>query len=132
MSLTAKVLLGLVLGLAGGVFLAPAESGAPATIVAWIEPVGALWVNAIRMTVIPLVGSLLVVGIVGTDVRAVGRIGTRAIGLFPGRPARGRAPSWRSMILANLTNLETPRTCLAHFFARLDVRPKLTARSRWN
>ncbi len=34
------------------------------------------------MTVIPLVGSLLVVGVVGTDVRAVGRIGGRAIGLF--------------------------------------------------
>jgi Na+/H+-dicarboxylate symporter len=36
------------------------------------------------MTVIPLVMSLLVVGVVGTDVRAVGRIGGRAIALFLG------------------------------------------------
>ncbi len=84
MSLTVKVLLGLVAGLLAG--FGVAASGMPAleTMVQWIEPLGRIWVNAIRMTVIPLVGSLLVVGIVGTDVRAVGRIGTRAIGLFLG------------------------------------------------
>jgi len=84
MSLTVKVLLGLVAGLLAG--FGVAASGMPAleTAVQWIEPLGRIWVNAIRMTVIPLVGSLLVVGIVGTDVRAVGRIGTRAIGLFLG------------------------------------------------
>jgi proton glutamate symport protein len=84
MSLTAKVLLGLVLGLAGGVFLAPADAGAPAIIVAWIEPVGALWVNAIRMTVIPLVVSLLLGSITASDAKAVAKIGGRAVAWFIG------------------------------------------------
>ena len=47
MSLATRVLTGLVAGLALGLALAPADAGAAATIVAWIEPVGALWVNAI-------------------------------------------------------------------------------------
>ncbi|MFH1766254.1 MAG: cation:dicarboxylase symporter family transporter, partial [Gemmatimonadota bacterium] len=82
MSLTVKVLLGLVGGLLAGIGVA--ASGVPEleTLAQWIEPLGRIWVNAIRMTVIPLVGSLLVVGVVGTDVRAVGRIGGRAVGLF--------------------------------------------------
>ena len=84
MSLTVKVLLGLVAGLLAGFGVAAAGVPSLETAVHWIEPLGRIWVNAIRMTVIPLVGSLLVVGIVGTDVRAVGRIGTRAIGLFLG------------------------------------------------
>lgn len=82
MSLTVKVLLGLIGGLVVGLLVA--ASGIPALEVGstWIEPLGRIWVNAIRMTVIPLVVSLLIVGVVGTDVRAVGRIGGRAVGLF--------------------------------------------------
>ena len=82
MSLTIKVLVGLVGGLLAGI--AVAASGLPAleTAADWIEPLGRIWVNAIRMTVLPLVGSLLVVGVVGTDIRAVGRIGGRAVLLF--------------------------------------------------
>jgi Na+/H+-dicarboxylate symporter len=84
MSLTSKVLLGLVLGLAAGVLLAPADAGAPATIVAWVEPVGALWVNAIRMTVIPLVVSLLLGSITASEAKAVARVGGKAIAWFIG------------------------------------------------
>ncbi|MCJ7628800.1 MAG: dicarboxylate/amino acid:cation symporter, partial [Longimicrobiales bacterium] len=84
MSLTTRVLLGLVLGLAVGVFLAPADAGAPAIVVAWIEPVGALWVNAIRMTVIPLVVSLLLGSITSSEAKAVARIGGRAVAWFVG------------------------------------------------
>jgi proton glutamate symport protein len=82
MSLTMKVLAALAGGLVAG--FAIAASGVPAlqTAAEWIEPLGRIWVNAIRMTVLPLVGSLLVVGVVGTDVRAVGRIGGRAVLLF--------------------------------------------------
>ena len=82
MSLTVKVLLGLVGGLIAGFGIGAVDIPILNTAASWIEPLGRLWVNAIRMTVIPLVGSLLVVGVVGTDVRAVGRIGTRAIALF--------------------------------------------------
>jgi proton glutamate symport protein len=82
MSLTVKVLVGLVGGLLAGVGVAASGMPALQTAVEWIEPLGRIWVNAIRMTVLPLVGSLLVVGVVGTDVRAVGRLGGRAILLF--------------------------------------------------
>ena len=48
-----------------------------------VEPLGALWVNAIRMTVIPLVVGLIVTGIASTgDAGTVGRIGGGALVLF--------------------------------------------------
>jgi proton glutamate symport protein len=84
MSLTTRVLLGLSLGLVVGVVLAPAEAGAPAYVVAWIEPVGALWVNAIRMTVIPLVVSLLLGSITSSEAGAVARVGGKAAAWFGG------------------------------------------------
>ena len=82
MSLTIKVLIGLIGGLLAGIGVAASGISELETLAQWIEPLGRIWVNAIRMTVIPLVGSLLVVGVVGTDVRAGGRIGGRAVGLF--------------------------------------------------
>lgn len=54
---------------------------APA-LIQWIEPVGALWVNAVRMTVIPLVVSALIVAVSETDARAMGRLGSRAFLAF--------------------------------------------------
>jgi Na+/H+-dicarboxylate symporter len=51
--------------------------------VSLIEPIGAIWVNAIRMTVVPLVVSLLIAAIVrGTEGREVGRIGGLSFGAF--------------------------------------------------
>jgi Na+/H+-dicarboxylate symporter len=47
------------------------------------DPVGTLWVNAIRMTVIPLVVSLLITGVVQSrDTRAVGQLGLKALLVF--------------------------------------------------
>ncbi len=84
MSLATRVLTALVLGLIAGVVLAPAETGAPAVIVAWVEPVGALWVNAIRMTVIPLLVSLLLGSITSSEAGAVARVGGKAVAWFVG------------------------------------------------
>jgi proton glutamate symport protein len=81
MSLTVRVLLGLVAGLAVGfaVNASPDLRG----IVAWIEPLGSIFINAIRMTVVPLVVASLVVGVAGApDARAIGRVGWRALVLF--------------------------------------------------
>src|SRR5262249_34059300 len=48
-----------------------------------IAPIGTLWVNAIRMTVIPLVVSLIITGVASaTDLRAVGRMGGRTLLVF--------------------------------------------------
>jgi Na+/H+-dicarboxylate symporter len=83
MSLTAQVLLALAAGFALGLPLAGAETGAGAALLRGLDPVGALFINAIRMTVIPLVVSSLIVGVTAApDPRTVGRIGARAILLF--------------------------------------------------
>lgn len=47
--------------------------------VAVVEPFGTLFVNAIRMTVIPLVMSLVIVGIAGADAARIARLGGRAL-----------------------------------------------------
>jgi len=48
-----------------------------------VAPIGALWVNAIRMTVIPLVVSLLITGIASaSDVGAISRTGGRTLLVF--------------------------------------------------
>ena len=81
MPLTLQVLVGLVAGLAAGVAisLSPALHG----VVPVVEPIGTLWINAIRMTVIPLVFSSLIVGVVAArDGRAIGRVGWRALVTF--------------------------------------------------
>jgi Na+/H+-dicarboxylate symporter len=81
MSLTVRVLIGLFAGLLVG-FAANAYPSLRA-IIPWIEPLGSLFINAIRMTVVPLVVASLVVGVAGaSDARAIGRVGWRALALF--------------------------------------------------
>jgi len=83
-SLSAKVIAGLVLGVILGLVLATLDAAWPGRAVGWIEPIGALWVNAIRMTVVPLLVSLLVAGITASGTRQVARVGGRAVAWFVG------------------------------------------------
>src|SRR6185369_4277132 len=57
---TGLVFLALVVGLIIGIAVAASHDPKALAIATSIEPVGVLWVNAIRMTVIPLVVSLLI------------------------------------------------------------------------
>ncbi len=83
MSLTTQVLIALVAGFALGIPLAGSESAFATGLLAVLGPVGTVFINAIRMTVIPLVVSSLIAGVSSApDPRAVGRIGARAIVLF--------------------------------------------------
>jgi Na+/H+-dicarboxylate symporter len=83
MSLTARILIALVLGIGSGVAISLTDSSALRTIAFGIEPVGTLFINAIRMTVIPLVVGCLVVGVSSApDARSVGRVGRGAIVFF--------------------------------------------------
>ena len=75
-------LLALFSGLALGIAVSVSGSAPAARLVGWLEPFGTMWVNAIRMTVIPLVVASLVVAVSGTAPRTVGRLGTRALILF--------------------------------------------------
>jgi len=83
LSLGNKALVGLAAGLvAGGAVAASAIPALPAVASA-AEVIGTLWINAILMTIIPLVVSKIVVSIAGTDdARTIGRAGWRAVALF--------------------------------------------------
>lgn len=78
-----RVLIALGAAVAGGIGIA-ASGIAPLIHAAdFIAPVGTLWVNAIRMTVIPLIASLLVVAVSSAaDVKSIGRIGGRTLLVF--------------------------------------------------
>lgn len=89
MSLTTRVLTALIAGLAIGVAVSLWDTPWMFTAVDAVEPIGALWVNAIRMTVIPLVVSLLVTGIATASGASAGRIGGRAFMWFVGLVAAG-------------------------------------------
>ena len=80
MSLTTKVLIALAAGL--GVGIAISSSGNPMlqAIPGYLEPLGTMWVNGLRMTVVPLVVTAIVIGVNSLpDQRSVGRIGGRAL-----------------------------------------------------
>jgi len=79
LSLSTRVLLALVAGLAFGLLLSRAGAATSERVVAYVEPFGTVFVNAIRMTVIPLVVSLVVVGIASADASRIARLGTRAL-----------------------------------------------------
>ena len=78
-----RTLLSLVAGLAIGVVISATSSNGLHAFATAIEPIGTVWVNAIRMTVIPLVVSLLIATIAEEkDFHAVGRLGGRAVALY--------------------------------------------------
>ncbi len=80
MSLTTRVLLALVAGLSLGIGVSISDSPALAMFAGWIEPLGTLFINAIRMAIIPLVVSSLIVGVSSApDARTIGRLGGRAL-----------------------------------------------------
>lgn len=86
MTLTTRVLIALAGGFAGGLVLRPVAGATPAPqLIGGLEVVGTLWVNAIRMTVVPLVVSLLITGVSSAaDARTVRSVGGRAFASFFG------------------------------------------------
>ncbi|MGH7471648.1 MAG: dicarboxylate/amino acid:cation symporter [Longimicrobiales bacterium] len=78
-----RVVVALVAALAGGIAIAASNSASLLRLADWVQPIGTLWVNAIRMTVIPLVVSLLITGVASaTNVKAIGRLGGRTLLVF--------------------------------------------------
>jgi proton glutamate symport protein len=79
MSLTTRVLIGLVAGFVIGLALAGAGPAVSGGVLAVATPIGAIFVNLIRMTVIPLVVSMLIASIgTMTASESLGRTGLRA------------------------------------------------------
>ena len=78
-----RVLVALAAALAGGVAVASSGDQSLLRAADAIAPVGAIWVNAIRMTVIPLVVSLIVTAVASArDVKAIGRLGGKTLLIF--------------------------------------------------
>jgi Na+/H+-dicarboxylate symporter len=78
-----RVLMALGAGLLGGVAIAISGDARLMRFADAIVPIGTVWINAIRMTVIPLVMSLLITGVAGAaDLRAIGRLGGRSLLTF--------------------------------------------------
>ena len=78
-----RVLVALVGGLVAGIAIAASQSSVLLRAADAVTPLGTLWVNAIRMTVIPLVVSLLITGVASaSDLAQIGRIGRRTLAVF--------------------------------------------------
>ncbi|MFK8013197.1 MAG: dicarboxylate/amino acid:cation symporter [Marinicellaceae bacterium] len=87
MTLPIRILIGLMLGLICGVLASGHYFHVTALISSLpniIEPIGKLWVNAIRMVVIPLLVSLLITSIAGHNNKTnqVAKLSGKTIGLF--------------------------------------------------
>lgn len=78
-----RVLLALLAGLALGIAASSSGNDTLLALATGIEPVGTLFINGIRMTVIPLVVGSLIAGIAAApDPSTLGRLGARAFVLF--------------------------------------------------
>ncbi len=87
MGITAKVLLGLILGLITGVIINAFFAG-NAFVDTWLINgfflmIGKMFINALKMLVVPLVTFSLICGVCGIgDIKALGRIGTKSFALY--------------------------------------------------
>lgn len=82
MHLSNKILIGLVLGVIAGLVAGPENVG---FIKKWIAPIGTLFINLIKMIIVPLVFASLVVGAASLgDIKKLGRIGAKTIVFYLG------------------------------------------------
>ena len=80
MHLSNKILIGLVLGVIVGLVVGPEGVGFAKK---WVAPVGTLFINLIKMIIVPLVFASLIVGACSLgDVRKLGRIGGKTISFY--------------------------------------------------
>lgn len=70
-----KIIVALVLGVITGAILGPNAE--------YIKPIGTLFINLIKMLIVPLIFSSLVVGICSMDdIKKMGRIGAKSFGIY--------------------------------------------------
>src|SRR5690606_10638855 len=83
MSQTARVMTGLVAGIVFGILLAWVDQPLALQVADVVQPFGTLWLNALQMTVVPLVLALVIVGVnQASDAAHSCRVARRAILLF--------------------------------------------------
>jgi len=79
-SLSVRVLIALIAGLALGAAAAAYAGPGVKHAIELVESVGGLWLNSLRMTVVPLIFAVLVTGIAGVaDAAATGRLAVKTL-----------------------------------------------------
>lgn len=77
------VLSALVAGMLLGIGVELAAPGTGTASLLYVEPIGLLWLNALKMTIVPLVVALLITGITATaDAARAGKLAARAVMTF--------------------------------------------------
>ena len=80
---TTRVMLGLASGALIGLMLAWSDTVLAAKVAAAVQPIGKLWLNALQMTVVPLVLALVIIGVTtASDTASSGRTARRALLVF--------------------------------------------------
>jgi Na+/H+-dicarboxylate symporter len=75
-----KIVVAMVLGVIVGVIMGPEAEA--------LKPIGTLFINAIKMLIVPLIFCSLIVGVTSMqDSRKMGRIGAKAVALYMGTTA---------------------------------------------
>jgi len=83
MSASTRILIGLGMGLIGGISFSLLDVPADSLLPSIIEPIGTLWVNGIRMTVVPLLMALMITAIAGQETTGtVAQLGGKTMALF--------------------------------------------------
>lgn len=80
MHLSYKILIGLVLGVVAGLIAGP---GSAPLLKVWVAPVGTLFINLIKMIIVPVVLASLIVGAASLgDVKKLGRVGAKIMTFY--------------------------------------------------
>lgn len=83
MSQAARILLSLVVGLLLGIATAHWAAPFAARAASVAEPIGGLWLDGLRMTIVPLIVALLVIGIADSaEAARASRVAARAMAMF--------------------------------------------------
>ena len=78
LSLAAQILIGLVLGIAVGAIFYGNEN-----VSTYLQPIGDIFLNLIKMIVVPIIVSTLIIGVAGTgDMKKLGRLGGKTLIYF--------------------------------------------------
>lgn len=120
MQLTTKIFIGLALGILAGIIF----QSNPEIAKSYIKPFGTLFLNLIKLSIVPLVFSSLVVGACSMDdVRKLGRIGGKTVAFYMLTTAFAVTIG---LILANISNVGGDFSIPADLEFEISAAPSIT------
>lgn len=120
LSLSTKILIALICGIIAGIFL----QGSPDFANNYVKPFGTLFLNLIKLIVVPLVFASLVIGTTGLgDIKKIGRIGGKTLAYYLLTTAFAVI---LGLILANVLNVGSGYTIPVDAAVEAKEIPKIT------